>query len=92
MAAQGQELRDLIREALQNSMGPDWTCDDGAKAVVEALETANAVPAALDALRRIADAPAWGAPDRWETTPTEVRQLARAALSEASRLRATGRI
>lgn len=32
------------------------------------------------ALQRIADAPAWGAPDRWETTPAEIRQFARAAL------------
>jgi hypothetical protein len=38
--------------------------------------------AALEAaLRRIADAPAWGAPDRWETTPAEVRQFASAALA-----------
>jgi hypothetical protein len=36
---------------------------------------------AREALERIAKAPAWGAPDRWETTPAEVRQLARAALS-----------
>jgi hypothetical protein len=34
-----------------------------------------------EALERIEKAPAWGAPDRWETTPFEVRQLARAALS-----------
>jgi hypothetical protein len=33
------------------------------------------------ALELIASAPAWGAPERWETTPAEVRQLARAALS-----------
>jgi len=34
-------------------------------------------------LRQIADAPAWGAPNRWEPTPFEVRQLAREALSPA---------
>ena len=39
---------------------------------IEALEAA---------LREIADAPAWGAPDRWETTPFEVRERARAALT-----------
>ena len=33
------------------------------------------------ALREIANAPAWGAPDRWETTPFEVRERARAALA-----------
>jgi hypothetical protein len=33
-----------------------------------------------DALEKIASAPAWGAPERWETTPTEVRQLARTTL------------
>lgn len=36
------------------------------------------------ALQKIADAPAWGYPDRWETTPAEVRQLARAALSSTA--------
>lgn len=30
-----------------------------------------------DALRRIEAAPAWGHPDKWETTPAEVRHLAR---------------
>jgi hypothetical protein len=33
-----------------------------------------------DALRKIEAAPAWGAPERWETTPAEVRHLAREAL------------
>lgn len=33
------------------------------------------------ALTRIAEAPAWGAPHRWEEPPHEVRQLARAALA-----------
>lgn len=35
-----------------------------------------------EALARIERAPAWGAPDRWETTPAEVRQIAREALDE----------
>lgn len=39
---------------------------------------------AEEALRKIADAPAWGAPDRWETTPTEVRRLAAAYFSNPS--------
>ena len=33
-----------------------------------------------EALQKIADAPAWGYPERWEATPSEVRHLARAAL------------
>lgn len=44
----------------------------------EALETQ--IAAARKALKSIADAPAWGFPEKWETTPAEVRQLARAAL------------
>lgn len=35
------------------------------------------------ALERIADAPAWGAPHKWEVTPSEVRHLARDALEAA---------
>lgn len=37
-----------------------------------------------EALEKIERAPAWGYPDRWETTPAEVRQLARAALGKSS--------
>ena len=51
----------------------------------DAVETALALEKRLkraeEALRKIADAPAWGAPDRWETTPTEVRRLAAAYFS-----------
>ena len=32
-----QDLLDLITEALDSSLGPDWTCRDGSRAVVEAL-------------------------------------------------------
>ena len=35
-------------------------------------------------LSKIEKAPAWGAPEKWETTPAEVRQLARAALEEVA--------
>lgn len=38
-----------------------------------------------EALEAIERAPAWGYPDKWETTPAEVRQLARAALNPASK-------
>lgn len=34
-------------------------------------------------LKRIAHAPAWGAPERWENTPAEVRLLARGAYTSA---------
>ncbi|OCJ12512.1 hypothetical protein A6U86_05675 [Rhizobium sp. AC27/96] len=37
---------------------------------------------AREALDKIAKAPAWGAPERWETTPAEVRQLARAIVDK----------
>lgn len=33
-------------------------------------------------LAMIANTPAWGAPDKWETTPAEVRQLARNAIAK----------
>jgi hypothetical protein len=35
---------------------------------------------AVEALDKIEATPAWGAPERWETTPAEVRQLARTTL------------
>jgi hypothetical protein len=35
------------------------------------------------ALGKIEATPAWGAPDRWDPTPSEVRQLARTALAKA---------
>lgn len=35
-----------------------------------------------EALAKIERAPAWGYPDKWETTPAEVRQIARAALND----------
>lgn len=38
----------------------------------------------LAALEKIEKAPAWGAPERWETTPAEVRQIARAAILKAT--------
>ncbi len=47
-------------------------------------EAANALVEAREALEKIERAPAWGAPDRWETTPAEVRQLARDALRHLS--------
>ncbi len=47
-------------------------------AEIEALRVENGE--LRKALEKIAAAPAWGAPERWETTPAEVRQLARTAL------------
>lgn len=47
------------------------------------IEALNAEVARLrEALKRIEAAPAWGYPERWETTPAEVRQIARAALGD----------
>lgn len=40
-----------------------------------------------EALQRIAEAPAWGAPERWETTPAEVRTLAAKTLEAANHLK-----
>lgn len=37
------------------------------------------------ALEKIASTPAWGCPERWETTPAEVRQLARSVLNESKK-------
>lgn len=34
-----QELTDLVSDALQDSLGPDWSCTDGARYVVRALRT-----------------------------------------------------
>lgn len=36
-------------------------------------------------LDKIANAPAWGAPERWETTPAEVRQLARSVVEKIAK-------
>jgi hypothetical protein len=36
-------------------------------------------------MEQIANVPAWGAPDRWETTPAEVRQLARSVLNQIAK-------
>jgi hypothetical protein len=48
---------------------------------IEAMDASTTRIEQLEAaLQTIADAPAWGAPDRWETTPSEVREIARAAL------------
>lgn len=38
-----QDLLDLITEALDNSLEPEWTCRDGARAVVSALVDDNII-------------------------------------------------
>ena len=63
-------LADKLRQAYHNDLTD----------VPLLLDAADEIERLREALQRIADAPAWGAPDRWETTPAEVRQLARAAL------------
>ena len=47
---------------------------------IEALEVL--LKEAGEALGKIERTPAWGYPDKWETTPAEVRQLARDALAK----------
>ena len=65
----------------------DHAAFDGAVEFVPRAELEAAVLARIAeleaGLRKIADAPAWGAPDRWESTPFEVRQLARVLLNGA---------
>lgn len=46
----------------------------------ELLEARAEIERLREALRTIADTPAWGYPDKWEDTPTELRHFARAAL------------
>jgi len=40
---------------------------------------------AVKVMEQIANVPAWGAPERWETTPAEVRQLARSVLNQIAK-------
>lgn len=64
----------------------EWEGEQGgANAAWIAAASPTAVLALIDRLERaekclrtIADAPAWGAPDRWETTPGECRRFAAA--------------
>ncbi len=58
-----------------------WNACDGIE--TDSL-TVGAVRGLLDVLQKIADAPAWGYPDKWETTPAEVRQMARDAIAMAT--------
>lgn len=51
----------------------------------EAISTLTRMEAEVgrlrEALEKIEKTPAWGAPDFWQVTPSDVRQLARAALN-----------
>jgi predicted transcriptional regulator len=49
--------------------------------VIERDEAIRQRDQAVEALNKIEATPAWGAPERWETTPAEVRQLARATIA-----------
>lgn len=44
MTDQQQSLHEIIAEAIKDSLGPDWTSDDGARAVLEALSGQVVVP------------------------------------------------
>lgn len=59
----------------RDGMGPEYR---SVEARSEALEAEN--KRLREALETIEKAPAWGYPEKWETTPAEVRQLARKAL------------
>lgn len=49
------------------------------------LDREGLLEEAREALDKIAKAPAWGAPERWETTPAEVRQLARSVVEKIAK-------
>lgn len=74
------DLMDKVWEAYwKDEPGGTKSALERVVAVVE-QEKAAEIAALREALKEIADAPAWGYPDRWENTPAEVRQLARKAL------------
>jgi len=88
-----ERLRDDVRiwkgEAADRSQGMvNLNLDRAAMAVEnmqlkEARDTAERrLAEAREALQQIEAAPAWGYPERWETTPAEVRQLARHTLTQ----------
>ena len=52
------------------------------EACQDAFDAADEIERLREALRTIANTPAWGYPDKWEDTPTELRHFARAALGE----------
>lgn len=78
----------LSQRLLERADASDEDCrtDDGdiMREADDALKAKDSEIAKLrEALEKIEKAPAWGAPDKWEPTPAEVRQLAREALKEA---------
>jgi hypothetical protein len=73
-----------LSAAMRDYSEDRWKLIDRLKAAEAALATERERAAKMrEALEKIEKAPAWGAPDKWETTPAEVRQLARAAIKEA---------
>jgi len=69
-------MSDVV-ERLREYASPQWSV--GAPAYV-CTEAADEIERLREALQKIADAPAWGYPEKWETTPAQVRQLAFEAL------------
>lgn len=64
-------------------IGSDLQCSETAyfRSMAEHQRLLDRIEALEAGLRKIADAPAWGAPDRWEATPAEVRQFAQRLLA-----------
>lgn len=82
MSSDGEYESDCKIDGCIGSLGGN--CHDCGKPITRADPALAAAQAEVaryrEVLQRIADAPAWGAPERWEVTPAEVRLLARAAL------------
>jgi chromosome segregation ATPase len=55
----------------------------GSIAAYQAGELERKLVMAVEAMKHIANVPAWGAPDKWESTPSELRQFASKAAKEA---------
>jgi hypothetical protein len=77
LTAERDEVRTILAGTDINSLPYDYPTSRMAQRRMDDREKFIRM---REALQRIADAPAWGAPHRWETTPSEVRQLASAAL------------
>lgn len=89
-AKRAMDWAEAMRSDSQSVRGynedPEWAIQTLAAHVATLtakLEAERAKVAVADeTLHAIAAAPAWGAPERWEPTPSEVRALARQTLAK----------
>lgn len=85
------DFEDAVIQAERNAYRRSQSQD-----VVKAREAVFAALNEIERLRKalalIADAPAWGAPGHWETTPADLRQFARAARLPVERDQLTSNI